>query len=123
MSRIPRRYDHYVRDMVKAIGSILSYTNEMSYAEFVSNELVRDAVIRNFEIIGESAKHVPFKVQKTYKHIPWRHMLALRNFIVHEFFDIDDEILWQVIQVDLANNRRDLQQFLENYEKSGWLKP
>ncbi|MFY7972399.1 MAG: DUF86 domain-containing protein [Flavobacteriales bacterium] len=123
MSPVVRRYDHYVRDMVNAINSILLYTKEINYEEFTTNHLIRDAVIRNFEILGESAKHIPFKVQKTYKHIPWRHMLSLRNFIVHEYFDIDDEILWQVIQVDLSNNRHDLQQFLQNYEKNGWMKP
>ena len=92
---------------------VLEYTRNLKdYQEFSHNTLVKDAVIRNFEIMGESVKHIPFNFQKKNKRVPWSHMLALRNFIVHEFFDIDDEILWQIIKTDLEKNILALEQIV-----------
>jgi uncharacterized protein with HEPN domain len=104
MIRAQRRFDFYLQDMQEAMERILDYTANISFEEFVSNTMLRDAVIRNFEVIGESVKHIPFKFQKKHKSLPWRHMFALRNFIVHEYFDIDDDILWHIIKFDLEQN-------------------
>ncbi|MCC6600976.1 MAG: DUF86 domain-containing protein [Crocinitomicaceae bacterium] len=97
---------------------ILEYTDGISYHEFTSNSLVRDAVIRNFEIMGESVKHIPFGFQKKFRHIPWQRMFDLRNFIVNEYFDVDDEILWEIINVDLARNTADLERVLNDRDIS-----
>jgi uncharacterized protein with HEPN domain len=104
MIRAQRRFDFYLQDMQEAMERILDYTANISFEEFVSNTMLRDAVIRNFEVLGESVKHIPFKFQKKHKSLPWRHMFALRNFIVHEYFDIDDDILWHIIKFDLEQN-------------------
>lgn len=111
-----RRFDYYLYDMVSAMEKILRYTQDVSYFEFTANDLIRDAVIRNFEIVGESAKHVPFAFQKQHKHLPWQRMFALRNFIVHEYFDVDDEIIWSIIQIDLKQNLDDLKRILQSTE-------
>lgn len=104
MIRAQRRFDFYLQDMQEAIERILDYTAGIEFEEFISNTMLRDAVIRNFEVLGESVKHVPFKFQKKHKSLPWRHMFALRNFIVHEYFDIDDDVLWHIIKYDLKEN-------------------
>jgi uncharacterized protein with HEPN domain len=104
MIRAQRRFDFYLQDMQEAMERILDYTANISFEEFVANTMLRDAVIRNFEVLGESVKHIPFKFQKKHKSLPWRHMFALRNFIVHEYFDIDDDILWHIIKFDLEQN-------------------
>lgn len=109
MKRAQRiRFDFYIDEMAKAAERILEYAGDISYHEFNTNTLIRDAVIRNFEILGESVKHIPYGFQKQYKHVPWSRMYGLRNFIVHEYFDIDDEILYAIIQTDLARNMADL---------------
>jgi uncharacterized protein with HEPN domain len=100
-------------DMQLSMQRILKYTEGISFNDFTSNSLIRDAVIRNFEIIGESVKHVPFKFQKKHKNLPWSHMLALRNFIVHEYFDIDDDILWSIILHDLQNNLNTMKRIIQ----------
>ena len=111
--RIERgRFDYFLQDMYTAMTRILEYTEGVSYYDFTSNTQMRDAVIRNFEIMGESVKHIPFGFQKKYRSIPWQRMFDLRNFIVHEYFDVDDEILWEIINVDLAGNKRDLGRIL-----------
>jgi|688.fasta_scaffold20019_8 uncharacterized protein with HEPN domain len=113
--RRPRgqRFDFFIEEMLSSMRRVLEYTRNLKdYQEFSHNTLVKDAVIRNFEIMGESVKHIPFNFQKKNKHVPWSHMLALRNFIVHEFFDIDDEILWQIIKTDLEKNILALEQIV-----------
>jgi uncharacterized protein with HEPN domain len=102
------RFDFYIAEMAKAAERILEYAGDVSYNEFNTNSLIRDAVIRNFEILGESVKHIPYSFQKQYKQIPWSRMYGLRNFIVHEYFDVDDEILYAIIHTDLPRNRADL---------------
>lgn len=102
------RFDFYISEMADAAERILMYTRDASFHEFRTNSLIRDAVIRNFEILGESVKHIPFAFQKAHKHIPWQKMYSLRNFIVHEYFDVDDEILFAIIHTDLERNAHDL---------------
>lgn len=109
-----QRFDFFLLEMKSAAARILRYTQGMNYESFVENTLVKDAVIRNFEILGEGVKHVPFSFQKQHRNIPWLQMLMLRNFIVHEFFDIDEEILWEVISHDLQKNHDDLQDIIEH---------
>jgi uncharacterized protein with HEPN domain len=107
------RYDFFLDAMLMAMKKIRAYTAEFnSFTQFDKDELVKDAVIRNFEIMGESVKHIPFSFQRKHKQLPWNHILALRNFVVHEFFDVDDEVLWEIIQTDLSRNIADLEEVI-----------
>jgi uncharacterized protein with HEPN domain len=103
------RFDFFLDEMLAAMKHIDEYTHGITFEEFVGNAMIRDAVIRNFEVIGESVKHIPFSYQRKHGKLPWRYMLSLRNFIVHEFFDIDDEVLWEIIRTDLKKNILDLE--------------
>ena len=77
-----------------------------------------EAIIRNFEIMGEAVKHVPFRFQRKHPLMPWREMSELRNFIVHEFFDVDNEILWAIIQTDLNRNAIELTKVIGELNRS-----
>jgi uncharacterized protein with HEPN domain len=113
MNGTSARYDFFLDAMLLAMKKIRAYTADFkSFDDFDRDELVKDAIIRNFEIMGESVKHVPFNFQRKHKQIPWNQMLALRNFIVHEFFDVDDEVLWAIIQTDLSRNIADLEEIM-----------
>ena len=113
MNGTTARYDFFLDSMLLAMKKIRAYTAHAdSYDQFSQDQLVKDAVIRNFEIMGESVKHIPFNFQRKHKQLPWNHMLALRNFIVHEFFDVDDEVLWEIIQTDLSRNIEDLEEIM-----------
>ncbi len=107
------RYDFFLDALLQAMKKIHAYTAKCkSYGDFTRDQLVKDAVLRNFEIMGESVKHVPFNFQRKHKELPWNHILALRNFLVHEFFDVDDEVLWEIIQTDLTRNIADLEEII-----------
>ncbi len=99
-----------LQEMAQSIAQILSYTKAVSFPEFVSNTMLCDAVQRQFEILGEATSHVPFSIQKKFKDIPWSMMYSLRNHIAHEYFDVDYEILWEIIQHDLPNDLENLKQ-------------
>ncbi len=68
----------------------------MSYYEFIKNYLVRDAVIRNLEVIGEAANRLPKAIKEKNLHIDWRRIRGFRNRIVHDYFGIDYRIVWLV---------------------------
>jgi uncharacterized protein with HEPN domain len=118
MKRVPgQRYDFFLFEMRDALERIILYADGIeTVTEFSANGLHRDAMIRNFEILGECVKHIPFRFQKRFPHIPWSQMLFLRNFIVHEFFDIDDAIIWAIVQTDLRKNLIDFNHMLSEHK-------
>jgi len=90
------------------------YIAGLDFSEFKMNYMVVDAVIRNFEIIGEASKNVPEELQKKYPEIPWKKMNGLRNLIAHEYFGIDYEMIWEIAKNNLPQNKSDLISIIEN---------
>lgn len=88
----------YIKDILDSIKSICKYTNGLSFKAFRSKKIVIDAVVRNFEIIGEAAKNVSENVKYIQPGIPWKEMSGMRNKIIHEYFGIDLDIIWKTIQ-------------------------
>jgi len=114
MRRRLRTYHSYLQDAAIAMERILEYASALSYADFCESSARRDAIFFNFQIIGEAVKHVPRNIQKKYPQLPWNSMAALRNDIAHEYYDPDDEIVWAIIQWDLADNWKDLKMMIKN---------
>jgi len=88
-------------DMVGSAKKIVAYTKGMSFEQFIENDLVVDAVIRNFEIIGEAASRMPELFKENHAHIPWVRLRGFRNRLVHEYFGIDYGIVWDIIEYEL----------------------
>ncbi len=88
----------YLKDILKAIGKIEGYMKNMNFRTFSGNELVQDAVVRNLEIIGEAAKKIPGEIRSKYSDIEWNKIAGLRDILIHEYFGVDLEILWDIIQ-------------------------
>jgi uncharacterized protein with HEPN domain len=78
-----------LEDILEAAKKILSYTRGMSFDDFVNDNKTIDAVVRNFEIIGEAANRVPGDFKSNHPEIEWRRMTGLRNRIIHEYFGIN----------------------------------
>lgn len=117
MSPAKREYILYLEDMLQSMERIEEYLGELDFQEFQLNHLVVDAIVRNFEIIGEAAKNVPQNVQENYTELPWRKMYALRNLIAHEYFGIDYEMIWEIAKNNLPQNKADLIKVLEKEKK------
>jgi len=80
-----------IDDILDAIQNILSYTAGMDYSALSEDRRTFDAVIRNLEVIGKAAAHVPESVQISYPQVPWRQMKGIRNMLIHEYFGVDKE--------------------------------
>jgi uncharacterized protein with HEPN domain len=100
--------------MIESIEKILRYIQTVQDADdFLANDMVMDAVTRNFEIIGEASNKIPQVMKERYPEVPWRQMYDLRNFAVHEYHIIDPMILWEIAKDHLPANKAQLKQILE----------
>ena len=90
-----------VRDILAAVYAVAEYTDGMTYEEFVADGRTRDAVVRNLMTMGESVRWIPDVVLGKHPKVPWRTLRGMRNVVVHEYFGIDDDILWQTVRGDL----------------------
>lgn len=80
--------------------------------DFQKNEMVIDAVTRNYEIIGEATNQIPRSIKAKYPQLPWKQMYGLRNFAIHEYHIIDPVILWEIAQDHLVDNKIQLEDML-----------
>ncbi len=101
-----------IHDIVTAIEKIERYTADMSLADFQADERTIDAVLRNFEIIGEAAGNVPEHVAAAHSNIPWAKMRALRNVVAHAYFGVNLPIIWETIDRRLPELRAALRSLL-----------
>ena len=85
-----------VQDMIDAAEKIYTYTEGFSFEQFCDDSKTSDAVIRNFEIIAEAANRVSEPLKEKYPDIEWHKVRGFRNRIVHDYIEIDYEIVWQI---------------------------
>ena len=97
----PREWKFRLQDILEEIDRIYRYTQDMDYGAWQRDEKTVDAVIRNLEIIGEAASHIPAEIEEKYYKIPWKEMRGIRNILAHEYFGVDLEVIWRTIQEDL----------------------
>lgn len=114
MKKAERTYRLYLDDMDLAMERIAEYIGNLSFIEFKRDYKTVDAVIRNFEVIGEASKNLPSEIKEKYPEIPWNEMYLLRNKVSHEYFGIDYEIIWDIATNYLPENKIQLQQILKN---------
>jgi len=99
-----------VEDILNSCNKIIDYTKDISYEFFVSDSKTIDAVIRNFEIIGEAANRLPDEYKDAHPEIDWFRIRGFRNRIVHDYFGIDYSIVWQIkenyLPILIANLRQ-----------------
>ena len=97
----PRDWQERIRDILETIAEIQKFTLGMDFDTFCEDARSVRAVEMNFIIIGESANQIPTEVEEKHPEIPWNLMRAMRNRIVHVYFQIDEKLLWDTVQIDL----------------------
>ena len=95
---MPRDYRVYLEDMLEAASRIQVYTSGLTHTGFSGDLKTLDAVVRNLEIIGEAIKKIPDEVRTQYPDVEWKKIAGLRDILIHEYFGIDTEIIWDVTQ-------------------------
>jgi uncharacterized protein with HEPN domain len=107
-----RDYRVSLDDILEAVRRIEVYTSGMQPAQFQSDLKTVDAVVRNLEIIGEATKNVPPEVRAMAPLVPWSRIAGMRDILIHVYFGIDVEIIWDVIQNKLPDLKANVQRLL-----------
>jgi len=107
-----RNYKLYLQDMLEAVQKIEKYTKGMNFQQFEKSDLVIDGVIRNLEVIGEASKQVPSDIKKEFKDIEWKKISGLRDILIHAYFGVDIQIIWDVTQNNVPLLKKNLQTYL-----------
>ena len=109
-------YSIYLADIIEAMAKIQRYTDGLTFESFAANEMVVDAVNRNLEIIGEAARSIPESIRNSNSQIPWQRMIGLRNIVIHEYFGIDLNIVWEIVRVNIPETRPLMEAMLKAME-------
>ena len=108
-----RNYNLYLQDIVEAADRVASYVEGVTRGQFEADQMRIDAVIRNLQIIGEAVKKIPGSIREAYLSIPWHEIAALRNRVIHVYFDVDLNVTWNVVQCELPMLKTQIQQILK----------
>ncbi len=96
-----REIKFLLEDILESAQKIIAYTNDMSFDDFIKDDKTIDAVVRNFEIIGEAAKRVPEDFKSIHPEIEWYRIIGFRNRIIHDYFGIDYSVVWKIKEEDV----------------------
>ena len=106
----------YLLHVLDAINKIGEFTANISYENFVKNDLIQSAVIRQIEIIGEAANKLSFDLKDKYKNVPWQDVMGMRHKLIHGYFGVDVEIIWETLRKDVPILKRDVEKILKDLE-------
>jgi uncharacterized protein with HEPN domain len=117
VSRKPKRSAaQRARDIIEAITEIRSFVQGQSFEDFVSDPKTRKAVLADFAIIGEAASHLPPEITDNFPQVPWQSIRDLRKIVVHVYFGVDPQIIWDTIQKDLTPLETQVKRILDYCE-------
>ena len=107
----------YLKDILEAIEAIERFTEGIDFETFCQDDMRSSAVIRKFEIIGEAAKHIPDPIKQKYPDIPWKSMAGFRDRLIHFYFGIKYDLVWETIQKELPRLKLRLKQVLQELQR------
>jgi uncharacterized protein with HEPN domain len=102
----------YLEHILDSIVAIEKYLKKFDRKLFVGTPYLVDAVVRRFEIIGEASKRLPEDFKGKHKEIPWRDIADTRNFMIHQYFDVDADEVWKYIKNDLPDLKKNIKKLL-----------
>jgi len=98
---MPRDYRVLLEDIAEAVQAIGEFTEGMAKDDLAADRKTRDAVIRNLEVIGEAAKKLPDELRDRHADIEWKRIAGLRDILIHDYFGIDLDIIWDVVETEV----------------------
>jgi uncharacterized protein with HEPN domain len=98
-----------IQDISESINRIISYTEKINYEQFKTDLKTQDAVLRNIEIMGEATKLLSEKIKLRHSDIPWKNIAGTRDKLIHDYFGVNIDIVWDIVSNDIPNLRLKLQ--------------
>lgn len=108
-----RGIEELLYDILESVKRINDYTKDVSFQKLLKNTMIQDAVIRNMEIIGEAVKNIPGEFKKKHSEIEWKKIAGMRDKIIHFYFGVNWEIVWDVIRNKLPDLKRKIEAIIK----------
>jgi uncharacterized protein with HEPN domain len=106
----------FLKHILEAIIDIEESTKNLSKREFKENKDVKDATVRRLEIIGEAVKNIPNLFKEKYPQIPWKEIIGTRDKIIHHYFGVDLDIVWDIVKINLPDLKNKIEKIIkENF--------
>jgi uncharacterized protein with HEPN domain len=112
-----RIYLDYLNDITTAITNISEFIKEMDYDDFINDKKTEFAVIRALEIIGEATKNIPDSIKDKYPDIPWKSITGMRDKLIHAYFGVRLELVWNTVFEILPPLKKEFQQILLDLQR------
>ena len=114
---MPKRGDkEFLLDIIEAIKRIELYTKELSYQDFLQKIETQDAVIRNFEILGEAVKNISKNLKAKYNNLQWKEIAGMRDKVIHFYFGVNWDIVWKAAKDNLPQLKEKIERILKEIE-------
>ena len=97
----------------------VTYTDSLDLDAFINDSLIYDATLRNIELIGEAATHVPDEVREAHPEIQWRQIIGTRNQVAHAYLGLDNDVIWDIICTDIPDLLPALRNLLNTTNEEG----
>ncbi|MDM7273679.1 HepT-like ribonuclease domain-containing protein [Sulfurihydrogenibium azorense] len=111
-----RDYKFFLKDIISSMEAIEKFVEGMEFEDLVKDDKTSSAVIRKFEIIGEAARNIPNRIREKYPQIPWKHMVGMRDRLIHGYFGIDYKLVWDTLKLEIPKLKPELQKILKEME-------
>ena len=115
MIKIP---EIFLTHILESVEQIERTTQKLDVGSFRADREKQNAVVREYEIIGEAMKNIPAKFRKKYPQIPWQKAIGMRNKLIHEYFGVDLDLIWQTTKKDLPKLKSQIKAILDELNKN-----
>ena len=105
-----------LKHIIESIDNIFEFTTNLQFEDFVANKMVKFAVIKNLEIIGEASNLLTNDLRNKYAKIEWNLIIGLRHILVHDYYQISDSIIWNTITEDLQDFKNQIQIIIDDHK-------
>ncbi len=114
-----REIRDYLIDIKNECEYLLNRIENLAYEEFIRNEDLKKAFVRSLEVIGEASKRLTKEIRKRYPQIPWKSLVEMRNIIIHEYFGVNYETVWDTIKNRIPDLYKIIKEIIKEYNCDG----